>query len=518
LGIIQGIGLGFREDLVMAIPPSIFVLCGCSFMAGRIKILKRGAGIVLMLALFTTASGPILLSYARTQSAMPDAVLGLATSHEEAMGLQHASYERMVSQQDLYVEATYEVHARRVQMEKDADSWLGRNADFVRSRFLMDCIGTFPADMLARAYASAWNALGGLYIPALVLLLISFRDLRLAALLLFGVLYFGAYNAIQFQPRHFFHLIIIPLWCRGFLIEQALAYCQARSQNPVSRGFGERVHTFCRNYGWKLTGRAGLVALSLLVFVAALYGCRSIQHRDLTELVQAYRDAPREPVPLERQDSEQGVLFRASGPREKAKSVVTSGGWVGNYFEAEFSPEPVQQSFRICFEGSEGGDFSRVVTLPQTAPDTHGARRYLFPVYEKAATGTGSDWSRFVGIGIPRELAGSFKGLNRIATDETLRLWPSLYLPADPQDFVWCQRLPKRNLLAELAGVYGYNLPPTPRIALRAAYDGMRTAIGCTIQYLAAGVALLLCYAAIRLKNSGRLHGAWGRIRASRKG
>jgi hypothetical protein len=217
LGVVQGIGLGFREDLVMALFPSAVVLGACSIAVAHRKILTRCAGIALMLAGFALTSWPILLTYLHTQSVAPDAILGLATSYDDAMGLKRTSYERMVSQQDLYGDATFETHAQRVRLEDGEDLKRGENADFVRLRFLFDCIQTFPADMLARAYAAAWRSIGGLFVPALVLLLISLRNPRLAALLLFGVLYFGAYNAIQFQSRHFFHQAIVPLWCRGVL-------------------------------------------------------------------------------------------------------------------------------------------------------------------------------------------------------------------------------------------------------------------------------------------------------------
>jgi hypothetical protein len=180
----------------------------------------------------------------------------------------------------------------------------------------------------------------------------------------------------------------------------------------------------------------------------------------------------------------------------------------------EFDPQPVKQKFYVRFAGSQGCNFSHNVTLPSARPGAQGTQKYLFAVYEKEATADNPAWSRFIGIEASPGCAAAFHGLNRLTSAETFHLWPEYCIPAEARNFVWWQRLPKLRLVAELWGLSGYHLAPTPRIAIRAACNVLPMLIGYIIQYLAAGAGLLLLYyALIRLTKSGRLQRLWKRIR-----
>ncbi len=63
----------------------------------------------------------------------------------------------------------------------------------------------------------------GIVAVALVLLLISATSVWWAVLLLAYLLYLAGYPAIQFQPRHFFHLEFVAWWAFGVLLERAVA-------------------------------------------------------------------------------------------------------------------------------------------------------------------------------------------------------------------------------------------------------------------------------------------------------
>ncbi len=60
-------------------------------------------------------------------------------------------------------------------------------------------------------------------------------DIRFGLFLVFFVLYFGGYPAVQFQTRHYFHLEFITWWAGGFVVESALRVLAADSAIDAGR-------------------------------------------------------------------------------------------------------------------------------------------------------------------------------------------------------------------------------------------------------------------------------------------
>src|SRR5262249_38367124 len=210
--------------------------------------------------------------------------------------------------------------------------YLSQEYDRTAVEYLARIARTWPADIVTRAYASVlrmtdmpftpgththavpdgltspavttfygwYNAAvsvmkgKGVVAVALALLVISGTSVWWAVLLLVDLLYLTGYPAIQFQPRHFFHLEFIAWWALGFLAARAVAGLGASGPRAAVR----RMATF---------------ALVAFVIVALPFGvARGYQEQHVRTLITGYLDARREPLQTEAVTSADRTLLRTT--------------------------------------------------------------------------------------------------------------------------------------------------------------------------------------------------------------
>ena len=484
LGLIIGIGLGFRFDAAACILPVPVVIALCPRPTSEKALWERFLGIALFCAVFLLSAWPIFLLYSETGTPSHDVMMGFDTYCEEQLGLSHASYERLTVKHDALVVAMTKGHAQRVQgytgvvaNRTDTYELAGRN-------YILDIARTFPGDMLTRGYAAIVWALGytgtdepqtadpfinrlyryrrpftvpiqrfGPYLAAAVLLLISARSLRRAWLALFLVLYFGSYVNLLFEARHHFHMSFVPLWFAGFLLERLKAEGRRLKADRRQTTADKRQPTAYSRQPTAVRRALVFGASVVLLVVAPLSIARAWQDRSVAKLVEDYRAASLEAIETEPRGLENWVLFQPTGPlsassfsfyRPPTDPFQWDWPFPADYLVAEIAASPEKRALWLRYEAENGvNDFSFVRRLAPSGPKSEQTLRYFFPVYECPQV-EGSwvwQWSAFTGVAMPKEYAKDFRGLYRVTNADALPFWLSICIPGDKAYFRPHQRL-----------------------------------------------------------------------------
>jgi len=475
LGLIVGIGVGFRHDVFICLLAGLFVLLLCPRGESPHPMRERLAAIALMFSVYLLSSGPVRGAYHGSGAPMHDIHMGMSTECEDRLGLERASYERMPLTLDSLVHATANSYARRV---KGIDEYLTYDCETqerIRRRMFVDTGLLFPADMMARGYAAVlWVLRGarstedppdsaaarhlvtyGPWYAVLALLLIGFASARTGWIVFFVALYFCGYVALQFQFRHGFHLVVVPIWAIAFVADRLAGAGVAL----LDRERRTALWSVLRQPGrwWTPTAARGVrfAVGAALVLLAPYAAARAWQHVRLDRLLTRFENGALVPLEFETTPLSTWTLF---SPVNRLASLPRNNGWQyqDDYLMAEIAASPEPRCLWVRYE-SEGGqnDFTHLVRLPPTGPDSGGAVRYFFPVYESQVPSGNKTynwrgnatmaWSRFAGIALPPDQAGDFKGYYRVAHPEAYRLLLHLAVAEDRTFWLGHQAIPLRG-------------------------------------------------------------------------
>lgn len=474
LGLVTGIGLGFRRDLMMCVPPCVVTLALCQRDPLRKVFVERIVAIGIFLVSFVVTSWPILVAFHEAGSlGYHDTLMGMAVQRDDEVGVSRSSYERMYAGNDMLVVASAVSGCYR-SASLDPTSYTQDN-DIRERRLIIDMGKTFPADMITRCYAAVLAAINadilwrsypvddnfvppdspltrhlGTFGPgyaALVFLILACRNMRTAWVLLGLLMYFCGYLTLQFNLRHYFHVGFLALWFPGFLLDHAgrvvVQRVRARTQTAANDG-ALRVPWFV--YARRVALFSAVTGLALL---GPLWTARAWQHRSVDKLVEACASADLQPLETESQPWDNGVMFRVkdwprflpSGGAALAPDLQTS------YLVAVFAQPGEPSCIEVRYESCSGGnDNTYPLNTEPTGLIRGGSLQYFFPVYEWSIPG---NWSRFAGVVAPFERAGDFRGLYRVNDLEHFTLLPNVSLPEERDAFRWCECLQWRpNRLA----------------------------------------------------------------------
>ncbi len=308
-GAVAGVGYGFRTDFLAYLPP-VFVtlfafLPGGVFRNMRLKLAAAG----LCMAAFVVAAWPVLssLDQSRAGCQWHVVLLGFARQFSGPLGVEAAPYEVAREYLDEYAYTTVTSYAARVHPGIGHVEYCEQEYGRATRAYLSDVVRRFPADVIVRAYASVLRIVElpfaerpdgddaggdpktrgggsgiGLALVVAVLLVAAAANLRAGLFLLFFVLYFGGLPAIQFDPRHYFHLEFMTWWAAGFLLQTAI-----NEARPAVRAGAWRA--FAPSLARAALGLAGCCVL----LAAALWAARGFQQASARSLLGAYLAAPR---------------------------------------------------------------------------------------------------------------------------------------------------------------------------------------------------------------------------------
>ena len=249
-GVVLGVGYGFRTDLLANIPPLFLTLAG--FLEGGIfrnLRLKAAAGALCLVTFVATGWPAISAVYRGGGCQWHTALLGFSAHFSGPLGVDQPPYQMSRVYSDSFINTTVTSYASRLQPDIGHIPYCEPEYDRQTGRYLREVGRRFPADMLVRAYASTLriaelpfmgppDAGAGGYEhaenqapgkpgasgPGLALVVAAIglamgASLRIGIFLVFLVLYFGGYPAIQFDLRHYFHLEFITWWAVGFVLQ-----------------------------------------------------------------------------------------------------------------------------------------------------------------------------------------------------------------------------------------------------------------------------------------------------------
>ncbi len=455
-GLLTGMGLGFRQDLVVCVPACLVVIVLFARGTPKLNTRHRLAAAVLFLSACWLSSLPVPWRGQEGGSEYAhNIVMGMAACNDENMDVGGASYERILSEDDLYVYAVprqYCVSASTRAPNAVVSGYLAER-DYVAAS-----ARTFPADALVRGLAAVRDIVQGdelqirgerllqamgMICATATLLLAAGQNLRLGWGLLFLLFYFAGYPSLQFGTRHFAHLVFVPYWFVGTAVVCAIRtvweFRGTPGRPPVAK--------FLRSPGlWR--GRrlhhATVFLISTVVPGAAiLAGATVYQQHTLDGVLDALAQAEIEPLTIAQREVGSVQAVDITPPLQARPGHPQAFWWRSDYLMAEF--EAVEESFglwlRYAAPQPRMQDHSAGVTVEvRPAPGHTVDVKYYFPVHGWFKEGN-TEWNAFLGIAMGKEVAKHFRGLYRVASGEAAPLWLHMAVPSDRSATVLRQRI-----------------------------------------------------------------------------
>jgi hypothetical protein len=437
-GALLGIGFGFRNDLLINVPPFLVVVLVCLPGGLTRNLAIKAAAIGTAAVVFTLVAWPVIRAYQGGSNSGHVALLGLMTTFDAPLGIRGSIYDWGYTYLDGFVGAL--IYSYNSRMHGIATTFLSAEYDHAAVSYLFRIARHWPADLIARAYASVlkilempftigtytnaipygaigsrvagffdwqmmvlrWLSGSGVVAAALALIMAAGISTRIAFALLALLLYYAGYPAIQFHVRHFFHLEFIGWLAVGSLVDRlalsgwglATTWRQDRTIDlpALQRGLGRSLF---------------FIGGAMAILVGGLAIARAYQQRHVLSMLASYADAPRDPLPIKASVTN-GTALVAS-PALSATALHASGqGFATEYLMAEFSADRCEAArFPVTLRYTSrwvANDFSReddVVLHRQGGPT-----RLVFPAFY-------NEWSTFEGIELPQKYAPCLSSLSR---------------------------------------------------------------------------------------------------------
>jgi hypothetical protein len=344
-GAIAGVGLGFRNDILLTIPPFVAVLCLLTPVQAARSWAVRAAALGAFAGAFGAAGAPVIADYSRGSNSSHVILLGLMTPFDERLGVETAVYNIGVAYDDSLAYRTIDSYANRVEhreVELATDEY-----DRTGMALLTRIATVTPADFVTRALAATRRVpvfvlrehisaptwvrsrqlrrfyylrgivdvrlaqIAALAVAAAVLVAAG-KSIRYGAFLLLMLAVFAGGAALQFQERHFFYLEFVPWWAFAYL-------CRVAWTRSFARDAAVRAGVFA----------AVCAAVSLLVVGVT----RTYQDRAVRALLDGYLAAARRPLVADATDRQAlvttFVVADVGGNRCAADSVPLTihGRW-----------------------------------------------------------------------------------------------------------------------------------------------------------------------------------------------
>jgi hypothetical protein len=491
-GLLTGVGVGFRNDLLVAIPAFVVLLAAFLPIGWRERLKVRagaiaiyGAGVMLamypMWSTYTTGGG---------NSSQHLVLLGLTPVLSHDLGVDNSRlYEWGFEYRDELALAMIDNYSdRRLGVHKFLPMY-GPEYDRVGTRYLIESATAFPADMLARVYASAIGVMSlphstttsALMAPtfatgavvriyaarewilrtltplwpwafAVTLIALSVASVRLGLFAAASILYLSGYPALQFQERHVFQLEFIGWFALGFAGSLAGRALLASATPSRRAAFLENLRPAA---GW---WRAAGMAITLWCAIAAiivgpLWLLRRYQREHVRQLLHAIVDAPRADVAAVRAPAPAGGV-RYDTPSLAPESPGDDGVHAA-YVAAELGGDrcealkiDVTERYTATVKGY---DFTHTVRVP--APLSDRPVQLFFPAYVRRPhpADLAQEAFAFAGLELPAPAVDCVMKMSRVQDTAAIPMLLDVQLGPD-----WEQVTP----YATIAGIEGRTNPP----------------------------------------------------------
>lgn len=438
-GLVLGVGMGFRREVIIFIPVSLFIV-NVAFLKMSFKksLAYRLGGAVLLCAFFTASAWPIHRSLAaHGYVAAHDTIMGFSSDSDQEIGLLTlSSYEKHYLYNDLY--ATLKAHDAAMRNISRTDAYSPYDDLEIKRDYVNTLFKTFPADILTRAYASVLRLATGVFPTQNVffrgvetfgmwfmigaLLLCAAKSPWRAWLLLLLICWFCGYTSLQFGLRHVFHMTFVPYWFAGFFIQfvgrtVSDLYREGCPQlSPILR-------RFCVTALW--------ACITVLAFAGPRVAAGYLQQEHINQIANAYANA--ESVPVSYQVTEwEGKqvlspdLSSECRPCNPQFSIDTLRHRV---LVARFSGLTGPIHLFLLYEWEElPWDFSGRVSLDWASQDEPVDVDLVIPVHEATACGA---TSAFAGLLVEEHLLPHFRGFHLLQDLSQAPLLVAMAIPVE---------------------------------------------------------------------------------------
>ena len=459
-GAVLGFGFGMRTDV--AINVALLIGALLVFLPGSLRATWRVRlrAAAWCAGAFLLVAAPLLPSFETRSSPWHVALLGYAHNWDGALGVTEPPYETGYYYSDSYVATQVDAYwGRRTNGTQQVSVGLPGYAEASRA-YYMATLTTFPADAAIRAWGAvigilqlpfsgvarveagflpSWLArVSGLAQRALalfegvsvwlfvaVVLGISAVCLRRATMVLGLALALCAYPAIQFQPRHIFHLEIIPLWALAFAV--AWLVTAARRRAAAIEGAS----------AWKPAVFAVVLVLAVVLPVA---GLRAYQQGSAGSVFTEYLNAERVPIAAPETALPDGIVRLAAGhdvfARPRGGRSMYSELLVVDA-DRRCGLDSIALTFRYA-AGEPALDFTRSYEIDLTDA---GPTRTVFPVFETGAASPDPQALAFAGVEVLPSERACITAIGRLAAPDRIALLLPAVLRPDWQERPLYERL-----------------------------------------------------------------------------
>jgi hypothetical protein len=466
-GVLTGVGIGFRIDVLMAVPASCAALILLAPGWSRAPLRRRALALLAFVLAFLATGGPILMHLGQGGNKAHPALLGFSDLYDQRLGVESASYDVFHRFLDTEVRLTLEAYAEECGNagEEVLLSYETPEYEHIADAYYSEILWNFPADAALRGYVASFRVLDELhaprsqtfprgienpplamlftlrqwlggwltsytrYVAALGLLLVALHNLRLAIALFLGLLYCCGYSSVQFATRNYFHLEFVPLFAAGGLIDYATRRVwrlwRMRAEWPA-----------WRRCAWErppLRLAAFLGVVVLLVF-APLGVLRQVQSAQLRDTWSRYTPDGPAAVPLSAERSYpppgDGQQRFAVGPAHfnNAQAAPSRPYSVHACLAVFVAPGEQPVTVTVRYDASQG-DFD--LSWSREIPAATQGHVLVFPVFMMETAGETPAWSRYAGIETPADQRDRITGVRVVEPPGGLFI--TLLLPEDAE-------------------------------------------------------------------------------------
>lgn len=424
LGLVVGIGIGFKADLMAAVPLALITTTlfvrGTSSAPSR----KLEATWCVVLGIAAGSAGVLWRTLGgETGSLLAVQFLGGLAWTTEGQHAVNPLYDYGLAFDDSHITVLINSYAQRVLGATQPMHFLSREMQQASTQLLWDIWSTFPGDFVLRVIAATLRVLqlNGYGLPLAVagLFAVFARSPRAGWFVAVATVYLSAYVSLVFQRRHFYHLEFISWGLSGAVIQALL---MPHRWAPVRITAGER---------WRqIGGRALTAAIPLLVIaagaLAVLTAARTYQEGAVLRLVDGHIRAAREPRGTRSTSTPAGeTLVRIDGVSADDQQVWRADQMAGDYAAISFAcweaaPIEVAAKYRPPGQG-----WDRTFRIPCGAPGQSST--LMLPIYQYGFT------YRFEGLMMSDRAAAALRSVSLVTAGDQPRLWLPLRLPEDWQ-------------------------------------------------------------------------------------
>ena len=443
LGLAGGIGIGFKPDVLAALPlaiatPLLFVRWG----AGRPLSRKLGSLALILCGIALTGAPMIYRNFfAATGSLLPVQLLGGQDFETESLYAIRPLYDYGLVYNDSHITWLINSYGQRVLGKTAVSAFFSREMQEMATSLLTGLWTTFPADLLLRVIAGTIRVIQLSGMPIAVslagLLIVFARTLRGGWFVTFVIVYLSAYVSLVFQRRHIFHLEAMSWFLLGVVVTAAWTGGLTLFRRAREGRLGAAMRE-----GWPGVRRrvvvAALALLAIGVSIAVmLAAARLYQQAIVTELVARYQAAPREPRAFTiDQRGEHDVTVRTAGISLRDRAISPSAlPPAADYLIVTFgcaSDKPIAVAMKYFAPLEDWSNWNRQFDVVCAA----GTESTLMvPVYQYDTAYV------FDGLVMAGADAASVRSVSTMRADSTVRLWLNLLIPSDWRSRPWYELL-----------------------------------------------------------------------------